>query len=77
MVIVHGNTNQPLSCDIEMLKKLQTACQKNNWPIREYQADTSNSVVTRTGKYMKKDDYDAKANVEAKNLAKTRCCIIL
>jgi len=79
MVIVLGSSqdSHTLGMSKDMLKRLETICRENNWPIRQFKADASPSAVTRTGEYMTKAAYDQGAKVGQDNQAPSRCCVMM
>ncbi|MCD9087332.1 hypothetical protein [Stenotrophomonas sp. SY1] len=76
VVVLQGNTNEPLSLDTERLKEIQERVREGNWTIRDFRADTRDSVVTWDGQYYPKTDYEAQTTKPAKNHAKSRCTIM-
>lgn len=76
IVVVQGMLSDQLESDSARLKELQDLSRTNNWNISRFKVRNDSTVVTRYGRCLPKDDFEAETKVEAENLTKCRCIIL-
>jgi hypothetical protein len=77
--LVLGTVEHPADgIDAEYRCRLERRCSGGNWPLEVLQGIPHHSVMTHTGKFLPKSDYDKQelANA-AENQSCGRCCIIM